>query len=305
MHPSRRLPPLTALRAFEAVARHLSMARAAEELHVTPAAVSQQIRLLEESLGVPLFHRGKRLALSDHAAAAAPQLSEAFDRLERAVARLRAGTQEGPLVVSTTPAFAARWLVPRLDDFQSCHPGIELRLLATRRVVDFDREEVDVAIRFGRDPGPGLHVERLMAEEILPVAAPGVAAGIHSADDIARCTLLQNEGQVNQSAFPDWETWLASLGASNTGPLRYQRFGDANLTTQAAVAGMGAALMWRSLVADDLRAGRLVVLLDHAIASDQSYFLVMPADRPLSPRLAAFCDWLREQTSTEQVALPA
>lgn len=292
---ARKLPPLTALRAFEAVARHLSMARAAEELHVSPAAISQQIKLLEEHLGLRLFQRGKSLVLSDAAAVVLPLLSDAFDRLERAVGQLRVGASDGPLVVSTPPAFAARWLVPRLEDFQSRHPGIELRLLATRRLVDFALEDVDLAIRFGRGVYPGLSAERLMAEHIVAVAAPALAAGIHSAEDLARCTLLNDEWHSNQQIFPDWETWLASLGVHAPGPLRIQRFGDANLTLQAAVSGLGVTLAWYSLVADDLRTGRLVALLDQTIASDLAYHLVTPANRTPAAKVAAFRAWLLEQ----------
>lgn len=295
---ARKLPPLTALRAFEAVARHLSMARAAEELHVTPAAVSQQVKLLEDHLGTRLFQRGKSLTLSDAAAAVLPLLSDAFDRLERAVGPLRAGDGNGPLVVSTPPTFAARWLVPRLEDFQSRHPDIELRLLATRRLVDFALEDVDLAIRFGRGVYPGLASERMMAEHIVAVAAPVLAATIHGAEDLARCTLLNDEWHSSQQVFPDWETWLASLGVSAPGALRIQRFGDANLTLQAAVSGLGVALAWYNLVADDLKAGRLVALLDQTIASDLAYHLVMPAARAPSAKVAAFRTWLLAQAGS-------
>lgn len=289
---ARRLPPLNALRAFEAVARHLSMARAAEELHVTPAAVSQQVRLLEDYLGLTLFRRGKALALSDAARTVLPQLSDAFDRLERAAAQLRADSAAGPLVVSTPPAFAARWLVPRLDDFQGRHPDIELRLLATRRLVDFDTEDVDLAIRFGAGDYPRLQVERLMSEAIVAVAAPALAARIAGPADLARCPLLGDDWHIGQQVFPDWETWLASLGVVPEAPLRIQRFGDANLTIQAAVAGLGVALAWRSLVAEDLAQGRLVRLLDLSIASDLAYHLVMPPGRARLAKVAAFRDWL-------------
>lgn len=290
---SRRLPPLTALRAFEAVARHLSMARAADELHVTPAAVSQQIRLLETYLGVTLFRRGKALALSDAARAALPQLTDAFDRLERAAAQLRADSGAGPLVVSTPPAFAARWLVPRLDDFQTRHPEVELRLLATRRLVDFATEDVDLAIRFGAGDHPHLLVERLMPETIVPVAAPALAARIASPADLARCPLLNDDWHIEHQLFPDWETWLASLGVAAGAPLRIQTFGDANLTIQAAVAGLGVALAWHSLVAGDLARGSLVRLLDLSIASDLAYHLVMPPERARLAKVEAFRDWLR------------
>jgi LysR family glycine cleavage system transcriptional activator len=296
---ARQLPPLTSLRAFEAVARHLSMARAAEELHVTPAAISQQIKQLEDLLGQPLFKRGKVLALSDAAEAALPLLTDAFDRLERAAAQLRTGFGDGPLVVSTPPAFAARWLVPRLDDFQSRHPEIQLRLLATRRLVDFALEDVDCAIRFGAGDYPGLSVERLMPEAIIAVAAPSLAAGIASAADIARRPLLNDEWHADQQVFPDWETWFASQGVTPETPLRIQHFGESNLTIQAAISGLGVALVWRSLVEADIKAGRLVQLLDQTIATRMAYNLVMPPNRSGLAKVIAFRAWLLEAAQAD------
>jgi len=289
---SRRLPSLNALRAFEAATRHHSFARAAEELHVTPAAVSQLVKQLEDYLGMPLFRRGKQLAPSDAALDALPLVSEAFDQLERAVARLRSSDGRGPLVVSTPPTFAARWLVPRLDNFQEQHPEIELRLLATRRLVDFVLEDVDVAIRFGTGDYPDLTVERLMSEIIVPVAAPALAADIREPADLARKPLINDEWHISRQVFPDWETWLASLGVVPDAPLRLRYFGDANLVLQAAVAGLGVALSWHSLVADDLARGSLVQVLDLSISSELGYHLVTPAGRAHSTKVAAFRDWL-------------
>ena len=291
---ARRLPPLNALRAFEATARHLSMVRAAEELHVTPGAISQQVKQLEDLVGQPLFKRGKALALSDAGQTALPLLSDAFDRLERAAAQLRAGTGEGPLVVSTPPTFAARWLVPRLEDFQARHPEIELRLLATRRLVDFAVEDVDLAIRFGTGDFPGLRVERLMPEALVPVAAPSVSEGIAAVADIAQRPLLDDEQHSGNQIIPDWETWLAYQGVTLEGPLRILHFGESNLVIQAAVAGLGIALVWRSLVEEDLKAGRLVRLLDQAMDTRMAYHLVMPPNRIDLPKVAAFRAWLLE-----------
>ncbi|HTY98190.1 MAG TPA: LysR substrate-binding domain-containing protein, partial [Rhodocyclaceae bacterium] len=205
------------------------MVRAAEELHVTPGAISQQVKQLEDLVGQPLFKRGKALALSDAGRTALPLLSDAFDRLERATAQLRAGPGEGPLVVSTPPTFAARWLVPRLEDFQARHPEIELRLLATRRLVDFAVEDVDLAIRFGTGDFPGLRVERLMPEALVPVAAPSVAEGIAAVVDIAHRPLLDDEQHSGNKIIPDWETWLAYQGVTLQAPLRILHFGESNL----------------------------------------------------------------------------
>jgi len=287
---------------FESAARLGSFARAAEELHVTPAAVSQQIKLLESYLGVTLFSRGKTLHLSESASAVLPLITEAFDQLERAVIRVRASHTDGPLVVSAPPAFAARWLIPRLDDFHASHPGVELRLMATRRLVDFALEDVDLAIRFGAGAYPDLHVERLMSESIVPVAAPKLAATVKTPDDLARCVLLEDDWHTVDGVFPDWETWLATLGVRADKPLRVQHFGDASLAIQAAVAGLGVTLAWHSLVLDDLKNGRLVRLLDQAIPTTLGYHLVMPQNRAALGKVAAFRTWLVEQAVRQSPA---
>ena len=294
---SRRLPSLNALRAFEAVARHLSFARAAEELHVTPAAVSQLVKQLEAHLDMSLFKRGKVLALSSSASAALPLIAEAFDRLERAVEQLRIDNDSGTLVVSAPPAFAARWLIPRLDDFQTLHPDIEIRLLATRRVVDFALEDVDVAVRFGSGVYPGLFSERLMQETIVPVAAPALAASIHHPADLLKCTLLQDDAYEWDPAFPDWETWLATLNVPVKLPLRIRHFGDVNLVVQAATAGLGVALAWHTLVVDELGSGRLIPLFDTMLPTDRAYHLVTLNHRHSLPKVQAFRDWLQAQAA--------
>lgn len=298
---SRKLPPLTALRAFEAVARHRSMARAAEELHVTPAAVSQQIRQLEELFGQPLFRRGRQITLTESAEAALPLLSDAFDRLEQAAARLGPNRENGPLVVSSPPAFAARWLMARLEDFQNRHPEIELRLSATRRMVDFDLEDVDCAVRFGDGQYPGLQVDLLIPETFIPVASPAVAADIRSIGDIARKPLLNDEWHTAHHLFPDWRSWLTAQGVALDTPLRVKHFGESNLTIQAAVAGLGVALAWRSLVEDDLKSGRLVHLLNQHIESPSAYYLVTPLNRLRLPKVAAFRRWLLETSAPPEI----
>lgn len=291
---ARRLPPLNALRVFESAARHRSFVRAAEELHVTPAAVSQQIKLLEDYLGVVLFKRGKTLALSESSSAVLHLVSDAFDQMERAMMKLRVDSIAGPLVVSAPPAFAARWLIPRMDDFHARHPAVELHLLATRRLVDFSIEDVDVAIRFGAGAHPDLHVERLMPEMIVLVATPSLAESIKTPAELACCNLLEDDWHIKSGAFPDWETWFTTLGVVNN-PLRIRRFSDANLTIQAAVAGLGVALAWYSLVADDLKAGRLVRLLDRAIPTTLGYHLVMPKNRVNLGKVVVFRTWLFDQ----------
>lgn len=295
---TRRLPPLNALRFFEAAARHRSFARAAEELHVTPAAVSQQIRLLEDHLGVTLFKRGKTLALSESADSVLHLVSEAFDQLELAALKLRSGSSSGPLIVSTPPAFAARWLIPRMDDFHARHPEVELHLLATRRPVDFSVENVDLAIRFGSGAHPGLDVEQLMPEKIVAVAAPGVAGLIRTPADLARANLIEDDWHLMRGAFPEWENLLGTLGVTDV-PLRVRRYSDTDLAIQAAVAGLGVTLAWHSLVMNDVKAGRLVQVLNHTIPTNLGYHLVIPENRAMLAKVAAFRAWLFDQAAKQ------
>jgi len=301
---SRRLPPLNALRVFEAAARHQSFVRAAEELHVTPAAVSQQIKALEDYLGVVLFKRGKTLALSESASAVLQQVSDAFDQLERAMLKVRADRVAEPLVLSTPPAFAARWLMPRLDDFHERHPSIELHLLATRRAVDFAIEEVDVAIRFGSGNFSELRVEPLMQEKIVLVATPAIASTIKTAADLARSSLLEDDCQIKNGEFPDWKTWLSTLGVDNA-PLQLRRYsGDSNLAIQAAANGMGVTLAWHSLVADDVKAGRLALVLDQSIPTSLGFHLVMPEKHAAQEKVVAFRAWIFDQVAQQKSVLP-
>lgn len=293
----RRLPPLRALHAFEAAARHLSFARAADELGVTPAAISQQIKQLEDILGVSLFHRGARLSLTRAAALAAPDFSDSFDRLAAAVGRLAPDGPARPLVVSAPPTFAARWLVPRLTRFQEAHPTIDLHLSATMRLVDLDREGVDVAIRYGPGRYPGLLVERLRLEEVVAVAAPRLAANLTELPDLARATLLVNEFMGWDTDFPTWPGWLAEMGAAPDESLKLRPFGDASLVVEAALAGLGAALVWRTLIADELASGRLVALFPgRPLAS--AYHLVCLPDRAETPAIRAFRDWIKAEVGS-------
>ncbi len=256
---------------------------------------------MEDHLGVTLFVRGKKLALGDAAHTVLPLVSEALDQIERAMLKTRPNTQNNTLVISAPPAFASRWLVPRLEDFQTRHPGIELRLQATKRPVNFQVEDVDVAIRFGAGNYPGLTAERLMPEALIPVAAPALAASIHTPDDLLAHPLLEDDWHIENGMFPDWITWLATLGVNAT-PARIRHFGDANLVIQAAVSGLGVALCWHSPVADDLKAGRLVHLLNQSIPSTLGYDLVIPQNRLALEKVATFRHWLLEQSSQQRLS---
>lgn len=291
---ARRLPPLRSLRAFEAAARHLSFARAADELHVTPAAISQQVKILEQFLGVALFRRGAQLSLTEAAAGALPLVSDSFDLMERAVERLRQGRDGGPLVVSASPSFAARWLIPRMARFQERHPEIDLRLSASIRLVDFDTEDVDIAIRYGGGRYPGLHVERLKAEEVVPVANPTLAARLKQPADLLEVGLLHNASLDWDTTYPTWASWLANAGVTVPPDLPVRRFDDYNLVLQAVLAGLGVALVWRTLVADELADGRVIALFP-AQPLVNAYHLVCPSKHLDNPKVAAFRAWVREE----------
>jgi LysR family glycine cleavage system transcriptional activator len=297
MTPQNRLPPLRALRAFEAAARHLSFARAAEELFVTPAAISQQIKQLEDSLGVVLFRRGARLALEPHAEEAALALTDAFRRLGRAAEMLVPDDAARPLVVSAPPAFASRWLVPRLERFQAQHPEIELHLSSTLRLVDLEREGVDLAIRYGSGRYPGLLVERLRLEEVVAVSAPRLAEDLHMPADLCEVHLLVNQTMGWDPDFPDWPRWLAEAGVVPPRPLRLRPFGDAALVIEAALAGLGVALVWRTLVSGELASGRLVALFPGRPLSS-AYHLVTAPSRRERPSLRIFRDWVMAEAVT-------
>jgi LysR family glycine cleavage system transcriptional activator len=291
---ARQLLPLRALQTLEAAARHLSFTRAAQELHVTPAAVSQQIKLLEQRIGQPLFERSPALRLSANAQGVSRALRSAMDQLEQVSRQLRAGQSEPPMVVSVTPSFASRWLIPRLERFGTRHPDIELHLLATTRMVDFASEDVDVAVRYGDGRFPGLHVERLRAETVVAVAHPRVAAGLLHPSDLRGATLLHNSSVNLDPTFPDWPTWLRNAGVVWQGPLRIRMFDDANLLIEAALAGLGVALLWRTLVGEELAAGRMTPLFQEQPLANAYHFVCRP-EHLQQPRVAAFRQWLFDE----------
>ena len=292
-----RFPPLNSLRAFEAAGRLLSFTRAANELNVTQAAISHQIRSLEENLGVKLFRRGHRgLLLTDAGQAYLPDVREAFQRLAVATDRLRASDAAGTLTVSVLPSFAARWLVPRLTRFRREHPEIDVRVSANEKLVDFDRDDVDVAIRYGRGPYPGLRADRIMTEEITPVCSPVMAAGpppIKTPEDLRRHTLLHDDMRT------DWAIWMTAAGLQGIDPYRGPGFNDSSMLLQAAVDGQGIALGRTALATDDLAAGRLVRLFDVAIPGESSYFLVYPERTASRSKLQAFRSWVMAEAARD------
>jgi LysR family glycine cleavage system transcriptional activator len=302
----RRLPPLNALRAFEAAARHLNFSRAADELAVTPGAVSQQIQNLEDYVGAALFKRTpKGLLLTDAAQTALPALREAFDRLAEAASLLTAAVDGRRLTVSVAPSFAAKWLVPRLGQFEAAHPQVDVWLSADMEVVDFALGEIDLAIRYGAGRYPGLEVVKLMSETVIPVASPEMleASPILSPADLASQVLLHDGSPDADDSCPDWSMWLAARGIRGVDGTRGPRFNQSSLVIEAAAAGRGVALAKRALAQADLDAGRLIAPLQDATAVDFAYFVVHPKAKGRLPQVKAFVSWITAQAAAHEELL--
>jgi LysR family glycine cleavage system transcriptional activator len=297
---ARRLPPLNALRAFEAAARHLSLNRAAEELHVTQAAISHQVKALEEHLGRKLFRRLNRaLLLTDDGQAYLPSVSRAFALLNEATSDLLTRQAPGPLTVSALPSFAARWLVPRLGRFRQVHPDIDLRIDPSTELTDFSAGDVDVSIRYGRGKYPGLRADWLMTEDIFPVCSPALVEGehaLHEPRDLEHHVLLHDDGHG------DWRTWLLAASVDRVDPGRGPIFTDSSMLIQAAMAGQGVALARGVLAADELAAGRLVRPFTLSLPTEFAYYLVCPQNTAGLPKIVAFRDWLLGEARSESSA---
>ncbi len=306
METRRRLPPLNALRAFEAAARHLNFSRAADELSVTPGAVSQQIQNLEDYVGAALFKRTPRgLLLTDSAQMALPALREAFDRLAEAAALLTAAVDGRRLTLTAAPSFAAKWLVPRLGNFEAAYPQVDVWLSADMDLVDFGTGDIDLAIRYGAGPYPGLEAIRLMSETVVPVISPELAAAnpINAPADLARHILLHDGSPDADDSCPDWSMWLAARGVKGFDANRGPRFNQSSLVIEAAVGGRGVALAKRTLAQDDLDAGRLIVPMPIATSVDFAYFLVHPKAKGRLPQVKAFVSWLTTEAASHEIAM--
>jgi LysR family glycine cleavage system transcriptional activator len=296
MPVAQRLPSLNALRAFDVVARHLSIRRAADELHVTPAAVRQQLKALETDLGLRLLQRDEgEIRLTGVAKAALADLRDGFDRIARAVQDMRAADAPRRLTVSVDPSLAATWLVPRLHRFHEQHPDIDVLLEASNALADLGRGEVDMAIRYGSPPFPGLRAVQLFDEQVFPVCSPRLRAGtipLRKPGDLRRHTLLHLEWTPAKGEWPDWRAWLLAAGIEDIDATRGPRFTQHSMALQAAVHGQGVALASSALVADDLAAGRLVCPFDLRVATAFAYYVVAPERTADKPKIAAFRSWL-------------
>lgn len=297
---------LNALRAFEASARHGSFSLAAAELNVTPAAVGQLVRNLELWLGAPLFHRGHsgraRLQLTEAAEKALPDIRAGFDRLSLGLARLQEGGASGVLTVTVSPAFAAKWLLPRLDRFQTRRPDIDLRLDTNLKLLDFAAQGVDIGVRYGAGSWPGLKAELLMQEEVYPVCSPNLMASLKLTNpgDLNGATLIHDQSVDPSSGFTTWDVWFRSAGCSDLSVGRGLRINNSAAVLQAAIDGQGIALARSILARDDLAAGRLVRLFPEITTPSQlGYYVVYRAELQALPKLTAFRDWLLEEAGQE------
>ncbi len=297
---------LNALRAFEASARHQSFSAAAQELHVTPAAVGQLVRKLEDWLGTPLFIRsssGKaRLVATDVALRALPDIRIGFDRLALGLERLRERAVGGVLTVTVSPAFAAKWLLPRFERFQALCPDTDVRLETGLRLVDFVAQQIDVGVRYGTGTWPGLTAERLMGEEIFPVCSPELLRRNHrlcTPAGLGAVPLIHDLSMDGNLGFPTWGKWLAKAGISDVTVSRGMKINNSAAVLQAAIDGRGVALTRSVMAHDDLAAGRLVRLFPEIqFESELAYHVVYRPECADLPRLVAFRDWLMDEAKS-------
>jgi LysR family transcriptional regulator, glycine cleavage system transcriptional activator len=288
---ARRLPSLNALKAFEAAARHESFTKAAQELCVTQGAVSHQVKALEDELGFRLFQRERqRLVITEAGRSYLEVVRDAFDRLAAGTERLLQRQSTGVLTISTSPNFAAKWLVHRLGRFAELHPEIDLRVSASMQHVDFAREDVDLAVRHGDGRWPGLHVSRLCAEVLFPVCSPRL---VNDPRRPLRTPLdLKNHPLLHLDRRDDWDKWLQAAGVAIPDPARGLVLNQASMAIDAAVDGQGVALARTALAAWDLIAGRLVRPFELDLPVPYSYWIVCPKATANLPKIAVFRDWL-------------
>ena len=296
-----QLPPLNALRTFEAAARRLSFTEAARELNVTQAAVSHQIRSLEDWFGFPLFLRaGRRLSLTEKGEYLLPAVSGAMSQLTTAVDQLLDPERDTRLTVSMMYSFAATWLVPRLRRFRQEQPEIDVRITNDDRLVDFRTEDVDMAIRYGRGGWRDVVALRLMEEDIFPVCSPALLAEnpLETPDDLANHTLIHDEHEF------DWGLWLKAAKVTGVNPRRGPFYQTTALALQTAVDGQGVALGRGALVADHIESGELVRPFDLALPDDYAFYVVFPPSAASTPRVQLFCDWLFREAGRVRPDLP-
>lgn len=293
------LPPLNALRAFEAGARHLSFTKAAAELHVTQAAVSHQVKALEEHLGFALFRRlTRKLVLTEQGRVLHPVVRDAFARISETAARLKNdGAESRTLTVSITPAFGAKWLIYHLPRFWEQYPEIDVRVHHSIQTVDLHQDDVDIAVRFGAGKWDGMVSEFLLRVDYVPVCSPGLLEGdrpLRRPEDLRHHTLLHEDDHSG------WIQWLAVAGVTDVDPRRGPVIDDATVILHAAGEGKGVALGRSSLIGEDLAAGRLVKPFDLTMSSDLGYHLVYLPSALERQKVKVFRDFLVDAASADE-----
>lgn len=292
-----RLPPLTALRAFDAAARHMSFANAADELNVTPAALSFQIKSLEEHLGHPLFRRLNRaVELTEAGRMLAPGAADGFQTLTTAWRATRRLHDNATLTVTAGPAFTAKWMAPRFYEFAKAHPDIELRFSASLRIMDLDRDDIDVAIRFGYGPDPGLYALPMAREWITPVMTPELAERYPTPDALRDAPLIFDSSIDFLRPRCDWATWFRAVGIDHT-PDHGPRFSQADHALDAVMAGAGVALGRRAFVVKDVHEGRLVAPYGVALGTKAHFRFICPKGSEDRPHIRAFQEWILDEIS--------
>ena len=299
-----RLPSLNSLRAFDAAVRHMSFQKAARELNVTPAALSYQIRQIEEDLGLKLFKRLNRaIELTHYGELIAPGIRDGFDRFNQSIRKLTRQREGDVLVISASPAFAAKWLAPRLYRFLDRNPGVDARVSASLNLVDLDTDDVDVAIRFGKGDYEGCQSVKLLDEYVTPMCNPSFLDGdtpIKKASDLANHTLIHDEAHVGYFELANWRTWLDSAGANEVdSDSSGLHFNVADHALDAAVAGSGIVLGRQVLAQPDLDTGRLVAPFDLKLKADFAFYSINLDERSDEPIISAFNSWLQEEISGE------
>jgi len=298
-------PPLNSLRAFEAAARHLSFQNAAEELSVTPGAISQQIKKLEDILQTPLFHRDSRaVTLTEAGRVLRPDLSRGFESLDEAVQQLKQSAEHQHITVSMTPSFAAKWLVPRLEKWTAQQPDVDVRISASLGLANFGPDGVDLGVRFGSGNYDGLTSALLLKESFVVVCSPIFIDGskqIKTPEDLHDHTLIHVSGPQGTPGT-DWQEWLKSAGVDGIDTSRGLVFDDTAVAILAAIGGQGVLLSRRALVEDDITADRLALPFDLDLPLEFAWRIVAPEGKLKRPEVCAFRDWLLSEAQSDKTA---
>ena len=299
----RQLPPLNSLRAFEATARHLSFTKAADELNVTAGAVSQQVKILEEYLGLKLFTRKNRMiALTHDALIGLPNFTDGLEKLAEGISAINQSQLNKPLTITLPPTFASRWLIPRLGAFQQLHPEIDVRIDATYKVVDIINEDIDASIRFGAGDFLGLESDFLFSQEVILVCSPNLLKQdlkLDKPEDLERYTLLHCDFSLNSASQkqPDWDVWFQLVGVDSVDTSRGVHFAQHDLLVQAAIEGQGVALVASISARKALKDGLLIQPFVSHIPLDNAYYFLCSKVKSNLPRVEAFRRWLLDEAA--------